>query len=122
MKRTLNEKPLYIQVSLADNVAVVVNDNGLPAGTRFDNGLELIEHVPQGHKVALVAIPEGGAILRYGEVIGYALRAIARGSWIEESVVALPKAPPLASLSLATQVPPASFRPGPGTAFWNAMA
>ncbi|MDF7651861.1 galactarate dehydratase [Pantoea sp. Acro-805] len=106
MNRPLTEKPLYIKVHDADNVAIVVNNQGLPAGTRFDDGLQLTEHVPQGHKVALVDIPEHGAILRYGEVIGTALRPIAQGSWIEESLVALPEAPPLNSLPLANNVPP----------------
>ena len=44
----------YIKVHDTDNVAIIVNDNGLKAGTRFPDGLELIEHIPQGHKVALV--------------------------------------------------------------------
>lgn len=61
-----------------DNVAIIVNDNGLKAGTCFPDGLELIEHIPQGHKVALVDIPADGEIIRYGEVIGYAARAILR--------------------------------------------
>ncbi|MDI9223741.1 galactarate dehydratase [Pantoea sp. EA-12] len=107
MNRPLTEKPLYIKVHDADNVAIVVNNQGLPTGTRFEDGLQLTEHVPQGHKVALIDIPENGAILRYGEVIGTALRPIAQGSWIEESLVALPEAPPLNSLPLANNVPPA---------------
>lgn len=106
MNRPPSEKPLFIQVHDADNVAIVVNAQGLPAGTRFDSGLTLTEHVPQGHKVALQAIPQDGAIVRYGEVIGYALRPIAAGSWIDESLVRLPDAPPLAQLPLATHVPP----------------
>lgn len=38
----------YIKVHETDNVAIIVNDNGLKAGTRFPDGLELIEHIPQG--------------------------------------------------------------------------
>jgi len=95
----------YIKVHETDNVAIIVNDNGLRAGTRFPDGLELIEHIPQGHKVALVDIPAHGDIVRYGEVIGYAVRDIARGSWIDESTVELPTAPPLNTLPLATRVP-----------------
>lgn len=83
----------YIKVHDTDNVAIIVNDNGLKAGTRFPDGLELIEHIPQGHKVALLDIPANGEIIRYGEVIGYAVRAIPRGSWIDESMVVLPEAP-----------------------------
>jgi len=95
----------YIKVHDTDNVAIIVNDQGLKAGTRFPDGLELIEHIPQGHKVALVNIPAQGEIVRYGEVIGYAVRAIPQGSWIDESLVALPEAPPLNTLPLATRVP-----------------
>ena len=94
----------YIKVHDTDNVAIIVNDNGLKAGTRFPDGLELIEHIPQGHKVALLDIPANGEIIRYGEVIGYAVRAIPRGSWIDESMVVLPEAP-LHTLPLATKVP-----------------
>ncbi|WP_145590381.1 galactarate dehydratase [Yersinia aleksiciae] len=99
------DNPLYIKVQDADNVAIVVNNNGLCAGTRFKCGLELIEHVPQGHKVALVDIPQGAAIIRYAEVIGLAVRDIARGGWIDESLVELPAAPALETLPLATAVP-----------------
>ncbi|NEG93262.1 galactarate dehydratase [Leclercia adecarboxylata] len=95
----------YIKVHDTDNVAIIVNDQGLKAGTRFPDGLELIEHIPQGHKVALVDIPAQGEIVRYGEVIGYAVRAIPQGSWIDESLVALPEAPPLNTLPLVTRVP-----------------
>ncbi|ECE6592173.1 galactarate dehydratase, partial [Salmonella enterica subsp. enterica] len=95
----------YIKVHETDNVAIIVNDHGLKAGTRFPDGLELTEHIPQGHKVALTDIPADGEIIRYGEVIGYAVRNIPRGSWIDESLVELPKAPPLNTLPLATKVP-----------------
>ncbi|MBN8889735.1 MAG: galactarate dehydratase [Rhodospirillales bacterium 70-18] len=98
--------PLCIKVHDTDNVAIVVNSGGLPAGTVFADGLTLVEHVPQGHKVALEDIPEGAPIRRYGEVIGHADRALARGSWIDEFKIRMPAAPPLAALKLATAVPP----------------
>ncbi|WP_419867011.1 galactarate dehydratase [Dickeya dianthicola] len=100
-----SERPLYIKVHESDNVAIVVNNNGLKAGTQFSCGLELKEHIPQGHKVALSDIALGAPIVRYGEIIGYALRDIARGSWIDESLVELPNAPALETLPLATRVP-----------------
>lgn len=95
----------YIKVDPTDNVAIIVNDRGLTAGTRFPDGLTLIEHIPQGHKVALADIPARGEIIRYGEVIGFAVRDIPQGSWIDESLVELPTAPPLNTLPLATKVP-----------------
>ena len=99
-------KPLYIKVHETDNVAIVVNSGGLPAGTVFADGLTLCEHVPQGHKVALVDLAQDAAIIRYGEIIGYAEKSIAQGCWIDESLVRLPEAPPLEILPLATKVPP----------------
>jgi len=97
--------PLYIKVHAADNVAIIVNAGGLAAGSTFSDGLVLLEHIPQGHKVALADIAQGQSIIRYGEVIGQALKTILRGSWIEESLVALPLAPQLEELLLANKVP-----------------
>ncbi|MGC7407286.1 UxaA family hydrolase, partial [Pandoraea pneumonica] len=67
-----------------DNVAIVVNDGGLPAGSRFADGLTLIDAVPQGHKVALIDLAAGAAVVRYGVVIGYAARDLSAGSWVNE--------------------------------------
>lgn len=97
---------LSIKVHDDDNVAIIVNSNGLPAGSILPDGLTLIEHIPQGHKVALTDIPKDGKIVRYGEIIGYAVDSIARGAWIDESKVMLPTAPPLATLPLATRPAP----------------
>lgn len=88
-------QPRSIKVNETDNVAIIVNEGGLPAGSVFPDGLTLIDEVPQGHKVALCDIGAGEPIMRYGEVIGYAARALPKGSWIEESSVLLPKAPDL---------------------------
>jgi galactarate dehydratase len=97
--------PRYIAMHDNDNVAIVVNDRGLPAGTVFPDGLVLKEAVPQGHKVALRDIPEGEPILRYNVTIGRAKRDIARGSWVEESLVAMPPARELDNLPIATRKP-----------------
>lgn len=94
----------YIKVDPSDNVAVVVNAGGLPAGTAF-GPFVLLDDVPQAHKVALEDLVEGAAIRRYGQVIGYASRAIPKGSWIDESLVRLPAPPELDKLPLATVTP-----------------
>ena len=70
------EQPRYIKLNERDNVAIVVNDFGLPAGSRFACGLTLRAFVPQGHKTALVDIAKEQPIIRYGEVIGHALSPI----------------------------------------------
>ncbi|CAA2103624.1 galactarate dehydratase [Variovorax paradoxus] len=99
--------PLYIRIHAADNVAIVANDGGLKAGAEFADGLKLVDNVPQGHKVALVDLAEGDAIRRYDVVIGYALKALPRGSWVHERVMRMPTAPELDGLPIATVRPPA---------------
>lgn len=98
-------EPLYIQVDSRDNVAIVVNPEGLPEGARFPSGLALRERIPQSHKVALRAFDKGDPVVRYGQVIGFATRPIAAGAWVREDSLDLPKAPPLDELPLATAVP-----------------
>jgi len=97
--------PLYVRVHPKDNVAIVVNEGGLRAGARFNSGLVLTEDTPEAHKVALVDIPAGASVVRYGSVIGFALSNIEKGSWVHEEKMRLPSAPALDSLPLATEVP-----------------
>ncbi|MFZ6819627.1 galactarate dehydratase [Undibacterium sp. Ji22W] len=99
-------KALYIRMHQGDNVAIVVNDGGLPAETQFDDGLTLLEAIPQGHKVALADIAQGQPITRYNVTIGYAVRDIAAGSWIQEALVELPPARELQNLPIATRKAP----------------
>jgi len=98
--------PRLVRVHPADNVAIVVDREGLPAGAELSDGLVLRETVPESHKVTLVDIAEGDPILRYGTPIGFAARAIPRGSWVREELLAIPSAPDLDDLPLATAVPP----------------
>jgi galactarate dehydratase len=97
--------PLYITMHAADNVAIVANDGGLPAGTVFPDGLTLVDKVPQAHKVALVDIPEGGAVRRYNVTIGYANKPLPRGSWVHERLLTMPDARDLEGLPIATVKP-----------------
>ena len=105
MSGATKSRPLYIQVDPRDTVATVVNEGGLPAGTQFDSGLTLLEDIPEAHKIALVDIPAGAPVLRYGSVIGHAERAIAKGSWVHDDRMILPEPPSLENLPLATAVP-----------------
>ena len=59
-----------------DNVGVC--KAALPAGiTLIENNLTLRADIPAMHKVALVPIAKGDAILKYGQVIGFANTDIA---------------------------------------------
>ncbi|MCU1720039.1 galactarate dehydratase [Pseudomonas sp. 5P_5.1_Bac1] len=100
-----SDSPRYVRLHADDNVVVVVNDQGLATGSRFSDGLTLVENVPQSHKVALTDIPRGEAVRRYGQVIGYALEDLPRGSWVRETQLAMPEAPPLDSLPMADAIP-----------------
>ncbi|QOG17296.1 MULTISPECIES: galactarate dehydratase [Bradyrhizobium] len=99
------EQPRYIKLNERDNVAIVVNDFGLPAGSRFASGLTLRAFVPQGHKTALVDIAQDAPIIRYGEIIGYALSPISAGEWVDEARIRMPEAPALDKLEISTAVP-----------------
>ncbi|HEV2275441.1 MAG TPA: galactarate dehydratase [Acidobacteriaceae bacterium] len=105
MRNDPASRPLCVKVHARDNVAIIVNEGGLPCGTRLDSGLVLVEEIPEAHKVALVDIAEGEPILRYGAVIGYANTPITQGSWVHEGVTRLPQPPSLADLPLSTEVP-----------------
>ena len=96
------QAPLTIRMHALDNVAIVANDGGLAAGTVLADGLVLLERVPQGHKVALLALPAGSPVLRYGIPIGHALQDIPAGSWVHERRLTLPGARDLAGLPMAT--------------------
>jgi len=94
--------PLTIRMNDRDNVEIVANNGGLPAGTVLQSGLILRDMVPQGHKVALVDLPAGTAVLRYGIPIGYALKDIPAGSWVSERLLRMPAARELDNLPIAT--------------------
>lgn len=97
--------PLVIRMHPADNVAIVANDGGLPAGTSLPDGPVLREHIAQAHKVALADIPAGAAVRRYDVPIGYALQDISAGSWVHERLLQMPDARELDGLPIATRQP-----------------
>ena len=100
-------QPLHIRMHPGDNVAIIANSGGLPAGTALPDGPMLREHVPQAHKVALVDIAAGEAVRRYGTVIGLARQALPAGSWVHERLLDMPPARSLEDLPMATARPAA---------------
>ena len=98
--------PIVVRMHDSDNVAIVANDGGLPAGTVLPGGPTLVDKVPQGHKVALAALAEGQAVRRYGVTIGHADRAIAAGAWVHERLLRMPAARGFDNLPTATVKPP----------------
>ncbi len=72
----MTESPRIIHLNPKDNVAVALKP--LRPG-ELAAGVPIVEPIPVGHKLSLVAIPAGGDVVKYGEVIGIATAAIAPG-------------------------------------------
>jgi arabinonate dehydratase len=68
--------PRWLRLDERDNVAVALA--ALKPGEEI-LGVRLADPIALGHKLALVAIPEGGEVIKYGEVIGIATAAIEPG-------------------------------------------
>ena len=82
-------RPIALKVADADNVATIFAD-GITGGTvvqvRDRSGagplLAARGDIPYGHKIALEDIAPGQTIVKYGESIGVASRAIAAGDYV----------------------------------------
>ncbi len=61
----------YIRINPADNVSVALSP--IKAGSKIDlnGGFVLKDDIPQGHKFAVVDIPKGGNVIKYGFPIGH---------------------------------------------------
>ena len=105
---SLGPAPVLIRMHADDNVAIVANDGGLPAGTQIPDGPTLLDKVPQGHKLALENIPAGSPVRRYGVVIGTVKADIAAGRWVHERLLNLPAARSFEALPMATVKAPDS--------------
>nr|WP_163502551.1 galactarate dehydratase [Halomonas socia] len=105
-----------IKVHSRDNVAIVVEADGLYDGQELDGGLVVTGQIPQGHKLALTDIDIDEPVIRYGEIIGTAAVRITQGGHVNESNLHMPTPPALAALPLATRPAPAA-RPLEGYTF-----
>jgi altronate dehydratase len=76
-------------ISARDNVATALEplDPGTTISVR-GTIVTVVEKIPAGHKVALRAIPAGGAVLKYGSEIGIASTDIAPGAHVHVHTVA----------------------------------
>lgn len=84
--RTVNNSPRTIRLNPADNVVVAVDqiEKGVDVA-----GVTSVARVPRGHKMALLSIPAGSAITKFGQTIGFAKNAIAPGEWLHEHNVGM---------------------------------
>ncbi len=70
-----------------DNLLVALET--IDAGTALGGGLVASQRVPRGHKLAARPIAEGEAVLKFGQIIGFATAPIPAGAWIHEHNVAM---------------------------------
>lgn len=91
-----------IQINPSDNVAIAVHE--MAAGTEIMPGVVTLSAIPQGHKIALTAIPKDAPVIRYGVVLGYALDDIAAGQWINEHMLRLPTPPALDDMPFGVNI------------------
>src|SRR5690554_6942058 len=69
-------------LSASDNVAVLLEN--VQAKTEVQPGLACTQRISRGHKVAIAAVAEGEPVRKFGQIIGFATRAIAAGEWVHE--------------------------------------
>ncbi|HWT29499.1 MAG TPA: UxaA family hydrolase, partial [Propylenella sp.] len=71
----------YVRLHANDNV--VVATASLPTGTVLDaEGVTVARAVPMGHKIATGPIRSGEAVIKFGQIIGYATADIAPGAHV----------------------------------------
>ncbi len=73
--------PRMLTLNPHDNVAIALDD--IAAGEMSgDGGVELLQPIARGHKIAISAIKAGQNVLRYGQIIGQATTDIAAGEHV----------------------------------------
>jgi altronate hydrolase len=69
-------------LNAADNIAVALAN--LEVGAQTSEGVSIVRRVPRGHKFATRPIIAGEAVMKFGQIIGFAKEAIAPGDWVHE--------------------------------------
>lgn len=93
---------LFVKIHEKDNVAIAVHD--IKKGTEIMPGVVTTQDIPQAHKIALTEIAEGAPVIRYGVILGYAIRPIHKGDWINEFMLELPAPPDVDHMEFATHL------------------
>ena len=93
---------LFVKIHEKDNVVIAVHD--IKKGTEIMPGVVTTQDIPQAHKSALTEIAEGAPVIRYGVILGYAIRPIHKGDWINEFMLELPAPPDVDHMEFATHL------------------
>ena len=73
-----------LQLNERDNVRIALQK--MPAGSEVE-GLRILDEIPSGHKVAIQQIEKDAAIVKYGQVIGFASEPIGPGQHVHHNVM-----------------------------------
>ncbi|TCQ99073.1 altronate dehydratase family protein [Neorhizobium sp. JUb45] len=76
--------PRYIKLADPDNVLLAID--ALAPGEEV-GGVSVAQRVPRGHKMSVQPIAKDAAVVKYGEIIGFAKEDIAPGNWVHEQNV-----------------------------------
>ena len=78
----MSEKRMLI-LAPGDNVGVLLEDAQKgDVAVYQDTRVTCLEDIKFCHKVALADLPRHTDFIKYGEIIGYALRDIKKGEWV----------------------------------------
>jgi galactarate dehydratase len=90
-----NSQNIIIITTPLDNVGIVASPFGLESGKFVLDDIMVIDTIPMGHKMVLKDLAKGDAVIRYGQIIGYAITPIQRGCWVNEKNMSMPQPPNL---------------------------
>jgi len=74
--------PRMLRLSPADNVLVAVDM--VEKGAVAPEQVTALDRIMKGHKMAAAPIREAEPVRKFGQIIGFATRDIARGEWVHE--------------------------------------
>ncbi|MGI6851467.1 UxaA family hydrolase [Mesorhizobium sp. 1B3] len=84
---SINTTARMLRLSGEDNVLVAAGK--IEPGSPIAEGVRTRQRIPFGHKVAARMIAEGEPVVKFGQIIGFASRAIEAGDWVHEHNVGM---------------------------------
>ena len=76
----------FYKCSACGTIVAAVEENCGPVHC-CGKAMEVLEPIPAGHKLALIDIPAGAEVVKYGVRIGLATADIPRGGWVHLHVM-----------------------------------
>ena len=77
----LSALPRMLRLHPSDTIAVAIDAVDADGVTAFGPARK---RIPKGHKMAVLAMPKGAPVLKFGQIIGFAAQDIAPGDWVHE--------------------------------------